>query len=82
MKRAHPHGRIVGQPLDATAHLVGRFVGEGQGEDLMAGDSLLEQPCDAMGNDPGLAASGTGQDEQWPLEMRHGLALGLGKSVQ
>ena len=82
MEGADPDGRIVGQPLDPPAHFVGRLVGEGQGEDLMAGDSLVQQPGDAMGDDAGLAASRAGQYQQWPLEMRDRLALGVGESVQ
>ena len=82
MEGAHPDGRVAGEPLDPAAHFVGRLVREGQGEDLMAGHSLLQQPGDAMRDDAGLAAARPGQDQQRPFEMCDGLALGVGQSTK
>ena len=48
----------------------------------MVGDALVEQPGDAMGDHPGLAAAGPGQDQQRSFDVQHGLALGLGQALQ
>ena len=47
-----------------------------------AGDALLQQPGDAMRDDPGLAAARAGQDQQRSLDVRDRLALGLGQVFQ
>ena len=74
MEGADPNRRIAREPLDAAGHFVGRLVGEGQGQDLVARHSLLEQPSDAMGDDAGFAAARPRQYQQWPLEMGNRLA--------
>ena len=82
MKCAHPDGRVAREPFNPAAHFVGRLVGESQGENLVAGDSLLEQPGNAVGDDASLAASRSGQDQQGALQVRYGLALGIGESTE
>ena len=82
VERADPDGRIAGEPLDAPAHFVGGLVREGQGENVLAGDSLLQQPGDAMRDDARLAAARPGQDQQRPVEMCNRFPLRVGESVQ
>ncbi len=80
VERHHPHrpGRAPDQLADALAHLRRRFVGEGDREDLpRPGRAGREQVGDAAGQDPGLAGPGAGDDQQRPLAVQHGLALGL-----
>ena len=65
------HGEVLELPsrllLHPLLHLLGRLVGEGEGKDLALGDALVQHVCDAVGDDPGLAASRTCDDEQRPL---------------
>jgi hypothetical protein len=61
---------------DPLAHLPRRLVGEGDREDLVRVDALLEQPADAVDDDPGLPGAGAGEDEERPLGGGHRLALG------
>ena len=63
-------------------HFVGRLVGEGQGEDLVAGHAVGQQPGDAMRDDARLAAARPGQDQQRPVVVRDRLALGVGEVFQ
>src|SRR6185295_15483043 len=61
------------QVLHPLAHLAGRLVGEGHGGDVAGIDAhLLDQPEDAVGDDPGLAGPRAGEDELRPLAMRDG----------
>ena len=63
----------VDQPLDAVAHLARRLVGEGDGDDRGRVDAaLLHQPGDAIGDDPGLARAGAGEDELRPIPVGDG----------
>ena len=67
MERRDPHRPAVDvqQALDALAHLGGRLVGEGDGDDLVrTRQSLGDQIGDAMGDHPGLARAGAGKDQQ------------------
>ncbi len=48
----------------------------------MARHALGQQPGDAMGDDPRLAAARPGQDQQRALEVQDRLALGLGQVLQ
>ena len=53
------------QRLDALAHLLGRLVGEGDGEDLVrTRESLGDQIGDAMRDDARLARARAGEDQQ------------------
>ncbi len=67
---------------DALAHLAGGFVGEGQGEDAPGRRALLDDLCDAPGDDAGLARAGGGEDEQGALGVEDGGFLGVGEAVQ
>ena len=79
MERAH--GDAVERPplaemLDAGAHLPGRLVGEGHGQDAVAGDVLdLHQVGDAVGEHARLARPGSGDDEHGSVGREHGFAL-------
>jgi hypothetical protein len=74
---ANPHPAARNKGLDALAHLAGGLVGEGDGEDVAGVDAHAEQVGDAAGDDARLAAAGGGEDEQGPLGVEDGLALGL-----
>ena len=64
------------QPLDPVPHLAGGLVGEGDGDDRCRVDAaLLHQPGDAIGDDPGLARAGTGEDQLGALTMSDGREL-------
>ena len=55
-----PHPRRPEQRFDPAAHLLGRLVGEGDGEDLPGVHAPGAQEVgDPVGDDPGLAAAGT-----------------------
>ena len=54
-------------------HLLGRLVGEGQGQDLRwPGAPCRDEPRDPSGDDLGLAGPGAGHDQQRALAMRDG----------
>ncbi len=56
--------------VDPRRHLLGRLVGEGQGEDLgRSRPAGGDEPGDASRDDLGLAGAGAGHDEQWPVAM-------------
>ena len=77
----HPHapGHRADQGLDPLAHLLGRLVGEGDGQDLERGDALLgDQPGDAVGQHPGLARAGAGHDQQRAVRVGDRLGPGPG----
>ena len=64
------------QVLDPVAHLAGRLVGEGHGGDGAGIDAhLLDEPVDAVGDDPGLARPRAGEDELRPLAVGDGRDL-------
>ena len=82
VKRAHPDllaGREHGQ---ATLHLVGGLVGEGEGDDLPGGDALGQQVRDAVRDDARLAAAGAGEDQQRAVDVGDSFALGVGEGVE
>ena len=67
MERSHPDAACgqVEQLLDPRAHLPGRLVGEGDGQNLVwLGATLLNQPGDPVGKDACLAAARSGEDEE------------------
>ena len=79
MERAEPHPLARRELGHAALHLVGRLVGEREGQDLRRPDAAFEQVGDAMRDDARLAAARPGQHQQRPVAVRHGLALRLGK---
>ena len=66
-------GRAVrDEQIDPLLHLVGRFLGKGYGQDLFRFGQLGgDEVGDPLGDDPGLAGSGAGDDEKRPLAMDH-----------
>ena len=60
----------------ALLHLVGRLVGEGDGQDSLGADAVADQLGDAVGDDAGLAGSRPGQHQQRPGERVDGVVLG------
>ena len=65
------------QLLDTLGHLACRLVGEGDRHDVPgAHPPLADQVGDAVGDDPGLARAGSGQDEERSLAVQHGRFLG------
>ena len=78
VERHHPHrlGARADEVGDPLLHLAGRLVGEGDGEDLAGLDVPGgQQVGDPVGEDPGLAGPGTGDDEQRRAVVDDGLAL-------
>ena len=72
----HPLRHRAHQGRHPVAPLLGRLVGEGDGQDLERGYALLgDQPGDPVGEDPGLARARSGHDEQGT--SRVGDRLGL-----
>ena len=69
--RAGPR-RLGDEISDPVPHLSGGFIGEGDGQNRPARDLMGgHQVGHAVGDDPGFAASGPGQDQQrafdvWP----------------
>jgi hypothetical protein len=63
--------------LETRLHLVGGFVGEGEGGDLRVADAVFHQPSDAVRDDARLAASGPGQDEERTVFVRRRFALSV-----
>ena len=79
MERQDPHApgdARANEPLDPLGHLPRRLVREGDGEDLVGADAVFpDQVSDPMGERPGLAAAGAGDDQDRALGMQDGLAL-------
>ena len=74
-----PHLARVGthEVDDASAHLVGGLVGEGDRHDLPGPRvARREEVRDAPGEDPGLARTGAGDDEQGPAAVHDGMRAG------
>ena len=76
-------GGIAFQALAQTlAHFLGGLVGEGDcGNALGRHAAGRDQVCDLFDDDPGLAAAGTGQDQQGSLAVHYCVALGRIESV-
>ncbi len=72
----HGVGARAHQLLDALLHLARGLVGEGDREDLPRVDPALgQQVGDAVGEHPGLAGTGPGDDEQRRTGVHDGGAL-------
>ncbi len=70
----------TGQPCP---HLVGRLVGEGDGEDLpRRGVAGGDEMGDAVGKDPGLARSRPRHHQQGAAPVDHGPALGVVQALE
>jgi len=79
VERAHPQpvGGAADQLLEPRPHLAGGLVGEGQGQDALGVDAVRDQVRDAHRQHPGLAAAGSGEDQQGTAAVGDGLALGI-----
>ena len=79
MERAEPDafGALADGFDDAILHLAGGFVGEGEPENIFAGEIWIgfEQSANALGDDARLAGSGARDDEQGPFAVLDGGAL-------
>jgi hypothetical protein len=78
VERRHPHllGHGADERLNARLHLVGRLVGEGDGQDLEGRDPLfLDEPRDAVRQHARLARPGTGHDQERTAGVGHRLPL-------
>ena len=77
VERAHPHrpGDRPDQLGDAMAHLLGGLVGERDRQDRRRWHALVDEMGDAMGEHPGLARTGTGDDQQRPAAVHDGVEL-------
>ena len=84
VKRAEPEApsRNLHHLLDAVAHLLRRFVGEGHRQDA-GGRHLvhLHQPGDPVHQHPRLATACAGQHQQVVILGRHRLTLGVVQGV-
>ena len=79
-----PHfvGRRADQLGHAAAHLVGRLVGEGDGQDAPGrGVARRHEVGDAPGQHPRLARAGAGHDQQRSAPVLHRRPLGQGQIV-
>ena len=54
------------QVSDAFHHFASRLVGEGQQEDAVSRDAVLDEPGDAVGQGARLAGTRTGEDQAGP----------------
>jgi hypothetical protein len=72
--------RAARRALDPLAHLGGGLVGEGDREDLTRAAPLArpEQVGDALGQHPGLARAGAGDDEQRRPLVEHAARAAAG----
>ena len=69
--------------LRVAEHLRRRPVGERDGQDVPGIDAAhADEVGDAMGDDPGLAAAGSGQDQQGPVAREDGVTLGRVQVVE
>ena len=78
VERRHPHAAAVfaEQRLDARAHLLGRLVGERDGEHFVGlRVAVADEVRDAAGDDAGLARPGAGEDQQRPVDVEDRVAL-------
>ena len=73
----HALGSRADQLDHPPAHLLGRLVGEGDGQDLPGGGVPgRQQMGDASGQHPGLARTGAGHHQQRPVPVLHRGPLG------
>ena len=63
------------QHADARHHFGGGFVGEGEQENAVGGDALLDEEGGAIGQGAGLAGTGAGDDESGAGRSGDGGAL-------
>ena len=72
----HSTGRLTDESGDALPHLAGRFVGEGNGQDLTGPRiSGLQQTGNTPGQHAGLTRARTGDNQQCRTPIAHRLPL-------
>jgi len=69
------HDTAAEQVSDPFHHFAGRLVGEGQQEDAVGRDSVLDEPGDAIRQRARLACARTGKDQAGPRLCGDGLIL-------
>jgi hypothetical protein len=81
---AHPKmsGLLSCNPFNAVSHFSGGFVGEGEGQDLKRISTLMQNLCDAVGENPRFTTSGPGHDHYRAFGTQYGLALGFVECVE
>lgn len=68
---------VAGEGVNALAHLVGRFIGKCDAQDIPWQDAqLVYQESKAMGQSPGLPRAGSGDDPDEALSGSDSLPLG------
>ena len=78
VERRHPHplGDGTDEPGHPLAHLLGGLVGERDRQDLERRDTPgADEEGDPVGQHPGLAGAGPGDDEERAGLVEHGVAL-------
>src|ERR1700680_2584567 len=63
------------QHANTFAHFSGGFIRKRDSENGAARNALLNQVGDTIGDDARLAGARAGQDEDWPIDGEHSLAL-------
>ena len=85
MERAHGQGiaAVAYQPVQPFPHLLGGLVGESHGKDIERADLVLaDQVSDTVGDDPGFAAAGPGNNQQRAVDSLDSVLLRGVKSFQ
>jgi hypothetical protein len=78
-----PSERHVNHPFEPLPHLVRSFVGESDRQDIARiYVPTADQVRNPAGDNPGLAATCTGKDQERSVTMQYGLALGRIQTVQ
>ena len=77
MECAHPHliGHRTDESGDAIAHFLGRFVGEGDRQNVHWVGTLRNEIGDALGEHARLTRSGTGHYQQWATGVNYCVML-------
>src|SRR5207302_8506656 len=68
--------------LKELTHPNGGLVRQGNRQDLAGANALLNQVADPARDHACLAATGTGENKQWTIDMEHGLALRVGQIIE
>ena len=79
VKRADPDSQAGQQAFHPFGHFAGRFVGEGDGENVAGVNAALDEPRDPLGHHAGFARTGTGENQQRPEKVLHRRALAVGQ---
>jgi hypothetical protein len=62
--------------LEPNFHLLGSFIGKGDGKDMLRGNLfLIKKPGYAMGEGFGFSRTSPSEDKYWTIEGREGFSL-------